>query len=788
MHILKVKNRLWKYKEQTLSLTWASIAVLGGVLPLLFMPRLLNFDDSTFILCFSFVFVFMVLSSKKIKFILLLIIMFLWGNWHGNNINNNINTLSEKYHQLDVTIVSIPVEEKEQKLKVRIDKINGKRVFPPLYAVWKRKGAVCAGQIWRVDSKLKPLHTSLNEGSFNQQRHQLSQRIIGTLKNKQSTVLNSECSKRQKVINNFIGLLSSLKNAGIVYGLMFGERALLPDGHSHLLQQTGLTHLMAISGLHIGLAYCLGYIIARGVQYVLPIRFVNPLLPVLLGLTLAFLYAWISGFAIPATRALFSLLLWVYIRSQSSLYFSWQWALWSIAGILLIDPLAILSDSFWLSSFAVLAILYWLMVFPLPARFIQKTIIGKVIGLIHLQVGLLILLIPMQLIIFKGINVMSFWANLWFVPLISWIVVPAILVIFLVPSITVRSLILDFIDRIIGFGLQPLPFFSHYWQEIRHVSYYLLFVFWFMALIILFKWYKNYHGLIGSFIILILVDSSHNDKAQERDWSMTILDVGHGLAVVIEQNNLAYLYDTGNSWKGQSNAKRQIIPFLKQKEITPIGVILSHNHLDHTGGVNDLLKQYPWLNVRSSFGERFAKFKQKSTNKYKQLPHLPCIKGQKWRWGKLEFEILWPEKLSPISHNDDSCVIQFTDGYHKILLTGDIEKNGEKKLVETYKQKLRSSILFAPHHGSQTSSTDLLLRNVQPSMVLVSSARYSAWKIPSKKVYFRYKKNNIQWLNTAEKGQLTLWFKKENINVRSYRDEIYPRWYHLWFGLPLFPE
>ena len=121
-------------------------------------------------------------------------------------------------------------------------------------------------------------------------------------------------------------------------------------------------------------------------------------------------------------------------------------------------------------------------------------------------------------------------------------------------------------------------------------------------------------------------------------------------------------------------------------------------------------------------------------------------------------------------------------------MTGDIEKKGEEKLVETYKHSLHSSILFAPHHGSQTSSTNLLLRNVQPEMVLVSSARYSAWKIPSEKVYQRYKKNNIHWLNTAEKGQLTLWFNKENISARSYRDEISPRWYHLWFGLPLFPE
>ncbi|WP_374445383.1 DNA internalization-related competence protein ComEC/Rec2 [Providencia sp.] len=786
MKFFQRKNRVWKYKDQKLSLTLVSFAVIGGILPLLFMPKLLNINDSVIILFTSVFLLFVYFLNKITRFILLVIVFFLWGNWHGNNINNNIYSLSIKYHYLDITVIRLQSEGKEKKIKIRIDKVNNKEIFPPLYAIWKSKQTICAGQSWRINSKLKPLHNSLNEGSFNQQRHQLSQRVIGTLKSKQNTVLNSECSTRQKIINHFMEPMSNLRNVGIIYGLMFGERVLLSEKHSRLLQQTGLTHLMAISGLHIGLAYCLGLLIARGVQYVLPIRFMNQVIPTVLGLTLALLYAWISGFAIPAARALFSLFLWVYIRNRPSLYFSWQWALWSVAGILLFDPLAILSDSFWLSSFAVLAILYWLRVFPLSTHLIQKKIIGKVIGLVHLQVGLLVLLIPMQVIVFNGINFMSIFANLWFVPLISWGVVPAILAIFLVPNITLQNLIFDFIDRVIDFGLLPLPFFSRYWMDLFNIPYYLLFICWSVALICLFRWYRTYLSLIGCIVVLIFIERSNNKKS-EHDWSMTLLDIGHGLAVIIEQNNLAYLYDTGNSWKGHSNAKRQIIPFLKQKGVIPMGMILSHNHLDHTGGVSDLLKQYPWLNVRSSFGNHLIKTKPKRS-KIKQMIHLPCVKGQRWQWGKLTFEVLWPEKLSAISHNNDSCVIQFTDGHHKILLTGDIEKKGEEKLVEAYKQSLRSSILFAPHHGSKTSSTNLLLRNVQPSMVLLSSARYSAWKIPSEKVYERYKKNNIQWLNTAEKGQLTLWFKKENISIHSYRDEIYPRWYHLWFGLPLFPE
>ncbi|MBP6083768.1 MAG: DNA internalization-related competence protein ComEC/Rec2 [Providencia sp.] len=772
----------------SLTCTEAAISVMAGILPLLFLPRLPTISSTNIIILICFFFFFFCKTNKVGKCISLIIMVFLWGCLHGIDLQEKINFLSKKQHQLEITIVSIPLKDKEGKLKVKINKINSVVVFPPLYATWKRKvnrnTEICAGQVWKINAKLNPLHASLNDGGFDQQRYQLSQRIVGVLKSKQVEALDTQCSYRQKIINQFIDKIYPLNNSGIIYALMFGERGLLKPEISLLLQNTGLTHLIAISGLHIGMSYLLGYLLARLLQYGLPARLITTNMPILVGLLFALLYAWVSNFAIPATRAIFALLLWVYIRKQPFYCFSWQWALWSIACLLLIDPLSILSDSFWLSSFAVLAILYWFTVFPLPPNLSQRKILSKILPLIHLQIGLLILLIPIQIMLFKGVNVMSFFANLWFVPLVSWVIVPSIFGLFLVPIEYVQSLLLIFIDKVITFGVQPLYILSNYWVEFGDISFYLLLFCWLGAWVILFGWYKKYIGLLGCVISLLLIDI-FNKKQIDKEWSLTVLDVGHGLAVVIEQNNLAVLFDTGNRWQGESNAKRQIIPFLKHHNITPISVIFSHNHLDHTGGINELKKHYPWLNMRSSFGTQYRLKKNKSGIKAK---HLPCYKGQKWQWGKLTFEALWPEKLSKISHNDDSCVIQLTDGYHKILLTGDLEKRGEKAMTALYKTRLRSNILFAPHHGSNTSSTALFLRTIKPSIALISSARYSPWKIPSDKVYLRYKNNNITWLNTSENGQITLWFKREKIDILRYRYEISPRWYHLWFGLPLFPE
>ncbi|WP_368884486.1 DNA internalization-related competence protein ComEC/Rec2 [Providencia vermicola] len=765
------------FRGGKLSYTLAAIAIFIGALPILFIHDIPQINYLLIILLLFFAFI---KAQRNLKFFILIIISFIWACWHANEVIEKINLLSQRYQPLDITIISSPLFNQEKgKIKVRIDKIEGKFVFPPLYAVWQAKGKtnnkLCEGQSWRINARLNPLHASLNEGGFDQQRYRLSQRIIGKLKSSQSTVVNSQCSPRHNIIESYKKNISILENAGITYALMFGERGLLTTELSTLLQNTGVSHLIAISGLHIGLSYLLGYWIARLLLYRLPRYFINPNIPIVIGFIFAGLYGWISGFAIPAVRALIALGLWIYITQQNSRYFSWQWAIWSIGLIIAADPLAILSDSFWLSSFAVLAILYWFHLFPLASYSHYPKMMRWIIPFIHLQVGLLILLAPIQIMLFQGFNLMNFWANLWLVPIVSWLVVPFILLSFLLlpfPVPDIHQFILQLIDRIISLGIKPLKGLSHFWFELPSISVWLFLFCWLIGGFITFGWYKSYIGLLGC-IIAICIGTENNADKEEPQWSLTTLDIGHGLAVIIQQNGVAYLYDTGNRWADGNNAQRQIIPYLKRKKIIPMGIILSHNHLDHTGGVNFLTRQYPWLNIRSSFGGK---------------KHLPCYKGQRWQWGKLNFEVLWPEQLSKKSHNNDSCVMMLSDGKHKVLLTGDIENQGEKAITALYKHQLDSDILFAPHHGSNTSSTSLFIRTVSPKVVLVSSARYSPWKIPSHKVYLRYKHSNIKWINTAESGQITVWFKKEKLQIARYRQEIHPRWYHLWFGDLTFPE
>ncbi|MEX9911366.1 DUF4131 domain-containing protein [Providencia huaxiensis] len=170
-------------------MTMVSIALILGTLPLLFIPKILILSELLFVFLFVSVLIIFFIFGKSGKFLALIIMFFLWANWHGVNIINHINYLSEKNNDIDVVIVGIPLNNKEQKIKVRIDKINNRIVFPPLYATWKTKETVCAGQSWRVNGKIKPLHSSLNEGGFNLQRYYLANRLIGVLKSQKEKPL-----------------------------------------------------------------------------------------------------------------------------------------------------------------------------------------------------------------------------------------------------------------------------------------------------------------------------------------------------------------------------------------------------------------------------------------------------------------------------------------------------------------------------------------------------------------------------------------------------------------------
>lgn len=631
---------------------------------------------------------------------------------------------------------------------------------------FKTDEAVCIGQRWRMTLRLSPVHAQLNEGGFDAQRYGVARGEVLRGRVVSASVLSSGCGLRGQLMARIRTISQGLERQNTLMALAFGERAELDAATRQRLRDTGTAHLMAISGLHIGLAAGVGWLLARLMQPLLGAARIGWRLPLFISLLFALLYAWLAGGQAPALRSLSALIIWALLRLSGRDWPGWRVWLCCVAGILLADPLALLSDSFLLSAGAVAGLLFWYQWVPFNRQRFTP-LVRYPLGLCHLQLGIGLLLLPLQAAIFHGVSLTAWLANLLAVPLVSLITVPlilgALLTSWLPPLACGLLWLADRSLALLFYSLEALP---GGWLELdARTAVALLFPWFGVVLWRLWGW-RYFPGLTLG--LLALLGAPLWRPLPVPGWQVHMLDIGHGLAIVVVRNGHALLYDSGNAWPGGDAGQRTIAPWLRWHALTPQRVIISHEHLDHIGGLASLRAIWPAMRVRSSLGEK---------------DHLPCWQGMRWRWQGLDFSAHWPPRGWRGVGNNRSCVVKISDGSHSILLTGDIEAPAERAMVRSQGSALHADVLQVPHHGSRTSSTPALLRQVNPEIAIASLARYSAWRLPSTAVVRRYRSRNIIWYDTARDGQITLRFGEQKPYPESFRAQILPRWYHQWFGV-----
>ena len=227
---------------------------------------------------------------------------------------------------------------------------------------------------------------------------------------------------------------------------------------------------------------------------------------------------------------------------------------------------------------------------------------------------------------------------------------------------------------------------------------------------------------------------------------MTVLDVGQGLAVVIQTREHYLLYDVGARFSPTFDVSSSvIIPYLRQQGITALDrVIISHGDNDHAGSLPKLLAEVPVTEIISA-----ASFPLLSDVKTSV-----CQAGTKWQWDNVDFELMRADKITWRNENNRSCVLKITGRNLSVLIPGDIEKRAELSLVEQLGSRLQADVLLSPHHGSLTSSEARFLAHVKPSIVIVSSGYRNRFGHPNNKVMERYRARKIRVLNTANQGSI----------------------------------
>lgn len=752
--------------HRKLSLDFAALAVILGILPLLFLSGLpssaIRYGVAFFFISLLFV------RTKLTVFIAIMLAALLWGTINAEMEIERINRYSEKNIEITGEVKSPDIgNEKAGRILFKVEKA-GEKVIPFYHPFiislnWTEPDMrIVAGQRWKLRVSVRPVHGLMNEGGFNSQRWAMANHLTLSGYVRDSRLLDGKLSLRQRFVDKANLTVSQLDYADILMALAFGERGLVSPQRQQLLLKTGIAHLMAISGLHISLAAMLGFLLARAIQWFFPNRYISLAFPYIFSWLLAFIYMWLSGINPPAMRAMLALTLWLGSRRYCLFCSPWQIWLYIVALLFIYDPLMVLSDSVWLSCSAVAGLIFWFQWFPLKTAFYKKR--WFLIRWIHLQSAMTLLLVPLQIAIFQGLSFSSLLSNLIAVPIVSFITVPAILLALLFNDVFFLSyycwLLADFSLSLFFPIMEKL---KAAWLTIEPKFLLFSVMGWLSVIIWRLKLWQTSGIACFSIVMVLFTVSRHRTEYR---WRLDMLDVGHGLAVVIHNGRQAVLYDTGNVWDSGSIAERAIVPFLNHHGLSLEGIILSHDDSDHAGGLSWLRQKYPDVWLRTPSSEQ----------------GLPCIQGQMWQWRRLRFEVLWPSQQVKRAGNADSCVIKISDDKHSVLLTGDLEKQQELALVRYYQEKLKADILQTPHHGSNSSSTGPFLRQVNPLITLTSISRFNPWRLPSEKVRQRYLASGISWYSTSRAGQISLLFFKDNWQIHQFRQDLSYRWYNQWFG------
>jgi competence protein ComEC len=621
------------------------------------------------------------------------------------------------------------------------------------------------GEFLRLEIKLKKPYSLMNKNSFDHERWLFQQGIHAVAyvlpKNQEQRLekahwLYSKYRLRQILQEGIEKNLEGRSLSGMISGLTVGVRTHITPEQWQVMQATGTNHLMAISGLHIGfiaslIFFMVSWLWRRSSR--LPLFIPAPQIAAIGALISGLMYSALAGFSLPTQRAVImvaAFLLTTCFRKQLPAWQSWCLALLII---LIFDPLAILSDSFWLSFGAVAVILYGMGGrLSTPGAWWKWGRTQWVVGL-----GL----VPLTLLFFNQVSIIGLLANTIAIPWVGFIVLPISLLgsAFLVPWPQFGGFFLRFAETTLNMlwaileWLATLPYMQFH-TSIHNK--WLLFAAMIGVFLLLAPRGIPGRYLGGFWILPLLLASPPQPKTGEL-W-MTLLDVGQGLSLVIRTPNHVLVYDTGMRYGPDFDmGKAVIIPFLKSEGLKTIDrLVISHGDMDHIGGAKSLLKEFTVKAISSSVPEEFSTYQS-------QL----CQAGQRWVWDGVIFEFLYPPKnYTKKRINDDSCVLRITHGRHRILLPGDIERAGEQYVLQNLSlDELKADILVVPHHGSRTSSTPAFVKAVNPEYALFAVGYRNRYRHPNLGVVERYKNSNSKIYFTSDSGAISFIIKdNEAIN------------------------
>ncbi len=635
-----------------------------------------------------------------------------------------------------------------------------------------------AGERWQLRVKLKTPRGFQNPGGFDYD-HWLFVKGIGATGYVRTSNFNQRLDQsppwridrwRTRILKAINRYCDSCDNAGLIKALAIGYRGDILPRHREILRDTGTAHLLAISGLHIGMVAALFFGLGRYIWQIWFYRLIQNriLFSTLLAFIGGLIYAAIAGFSLPTVRALVMLaviFLALQFRTGINLLNSIATA---IVLILIVDPLAIGSASFWLSIGALLIIAF--------THYLLPDSVSRWKQMIGIQLMFSVMFIPVGIIIFNQINPASFFANMLAIPLVSLVIVPLDLMGSFLGSLDIElsgwlfsasdrllTWLMTYLDLLLNLGLGA--------YQSGGIPFTLIFLSA-TGLILLLVPGKGV-GKKPACLLLVLPLFWHRPALEFGAYELTLLDVGMGTSVVLRTRNHSLVYDFGpGNDQGYSAGRWVLKPFLRHQGIrAPDLMIISHVDRDHSGGFHSFKYDYDTARLVSGTPKEVRETFDL------QAPVRSCHAYPSWRWDGVDFEFLTlPGTDAFISRNNRSCVLKIS-GFQDALLAGDIESEQELRLVNNWPDSISANILLAPHHGSTTSSTPGFVRRVKPDLALISVGKGNRWGFPKPRVLSVYRSVGSEVLRTDQVGAITVYSEKNGIRLVKHRKRYPKLWY-----------
>ncbi|NLW52982.1 MAG: DNA internalization-related competence protein ComEC/Rec2 [Tissierellia bacterium] len=531
--------------------------------------------------------------------------------------------------------------------------------------------------------------------------------------------------------------------------LILGQKAINKED-IELYNELGLSHILAISGLHISIIIGMLDKFGRylGIEKK---RFTIILLIFLIT------YGYIIDFPVSLIRALL-----MYAIRSLCLYTNNIQDDINITGLsffvmLILNPFYIYSQAFWYSFLAIVAVVYLGELLKKNLR-VSDQFLEKAVYALAIQIAIF----PIQIFLYNDINLLSIIVNLLIIPITSIPVFLAFISAFgaarvFAPIAYIFESSISLINSIVGIfsGYQQTSLSFQSFSIPLIVFYYILLIFALNYRYIKRDLKRKLTSIILSTAILILLFVNINSYLLVG--KINFIDVGQGDSILIRSKGKNVLVDVGGNYLNPEKSSKDLYDYLYKNGVSKLdAVFLSHNDFDHSGNLQYLRKL---ISIEEIFvGQNFGESK---------FPATITKKGEIFLIGDTKLKVVYDGKNASNS-NESSLVLEVTMGKSKVLLTGDLEENEDK--LET----IETDILKISHHGSKNGTSKEFLKRMSPDIAIISAGRDNRYGHPHKEVIERLQEAHIEVFETFDEG---------NVEINFYERFYYLKYYEMKFGL-----